>query len=276
MPESPEIRPEIVLAQAGHRPNRTLADSLESSGFSVWTCGSGSDLAVLVSLRPWSMVLVEGPGAMDEIEAVCCRVRAVFAGPLAAFLDHADEETELALLSAGVDDVLARAVSPALLAARLATLLRRAGESGGDEHRTALALRSVGLEVDSRSRAAWRHGRRLGLTDLEFDLLAILVRRAGRPVSREELYRGLCGRPYDGLDRSMDLRVSHLRRKLRDTDPPGLIITVRGVGYQLALPPLESGRPVTQSRQSAVQPLRQGVRSAAHGVPGPESREDEP
>jgi DNA-binding response OmpR family regulator len=93
-----------------------------------------------------------------------------------------------------------------------------------------------GLQVDAGTRAATLDGRDLHLTDAEFDLLQFLAFNAGRLVTREELSRHLRGLPYDGLDRSVDLRVVRLRQKLGDdARRPRFIRSVRGEGYLLLL-----------------------------------------
>ncbi len=92
------------------------------------------------------------------------------------------------------------------------------------------------LRIELVSRSVFRAERELALTTAEFDLLHYLAKHAGRVITREELYRSLRGVEYDGLDRSMDLRISRLRGKLGDdSDDPRRIKTVRGVGYIFAL-----------------------------------------
>jgi len=93
------------------------------------------------------------------------------------------------------------------------------------------------LELDPGSREAWRDRRRLELTAVEFDLLLALVRAAGRVVSRDELSQAALGRSFQALDRSVDMHVSNLRRKLGE-GPGGrpLVKTVRSAGYMLVRP----------------------------------------
>ena len=116
---------------------------------------------------------------------------------------------------------------PRLLLARIHSLLRRL-----DGHRRDGAVLVAGaLRIDPARREAWVGGAPLALTDSEFDLLQLLARHAGEVVSRDALMREIRGLEYDGLDRSIDNRVSRLRRKLPDD---GLRIkTVRGRGYLL-------------------------------------------
>jgi len=91
------------------------------------------------------------------------------------------------------------------------------------------------LVVDTARRIAELHGIELDLTTAEFDLLKLLADHAGKPLSRNEIYQFIHGTRYDGFDRSIDLRISRLRKKMGD-DPlkPQRILSVRGTGYQLS------------------------------------------
>jgi hypothetical protein len=106
-------------------------------------------------------------------------------------------------------------VDPMVLLARVRALLRRAGRGGlASERRADLQLGA--LRISETSREVWLHGRPVTLTTQEFELLSLLARRAGELVSRDEVFRTVRGIDYDGLDRSIDGRVSKLRRKLGD------------------------------------------------------------
>ena len=145
-----------------------------------------------------------------------------------------EEVDEVLGLEAGADDYLAKPVRPRALLARLQTHLRRAAPG---EHATAPVVVG-GLVIDGGQRHVSIGGREVHLTTAEFDLLLLLARHAGRTVSRKDLYLQLEGLKYDGLDRSIDLRISRLRRKLGD-DPlgPSRVKAVRGAGYMLSVEP---------------------------------------
>ncbi len=107
--------------------------------------------------------------------------------------------------------------------------------AAGELRRECLAVN--GLQVDAGMRTATLDGHDLALTDAEFDLLLVLMLHAGRLVTRDELSRHLRGLPYNGRDRSIDLRVVRLRQKLGDdARRPRFIRNVRGEGYLLLLP----------------------------------------
>lgn len=227
--------PAVLILNVGHRPTPLVRAALAEQGFRTWICESPRELRTVLGLRRWSLVLIDLPYPVGRGLARCAEVRDLYRGPLVVLSGHGTEEAQLRILEAGVDEFLDWPLSPLLLGARLRALLRRWGPPAATGEAAAAPLPAGDLVVDPARREVRRAGRRIDLTDLEFDLLHLLARHAGIPLSRETLYRELRGLPYDGRDRSMDLRVSRLRRKLGDDEArPRLILTVRGTGYQLA------------------------------------------
>jgi DNA-binding response OmpR family regulator len=139
-----------------------------------------------------------------------------------------DETDRVVGLELGADDYLAKPFSPRELLARLRAVLRRANP---DLERQRLAVGDVVLEIETRS--VRLNGELVDLTGLEFDLLAALLRRAGQVVPRASLLAQAGRTDVTVNDRTVDVHISHLRKKLGD-DPPRLIRTVRGVGYVLS------------------------------------------
>jgi two-component system response regulator CpxR len=105
-------------------------------------------------------------------------------------------------------------------------VLRRAGASPAPRPES---LDVNGIRIDPASREAWSDGRKVDATSIEFDLLELLIRSAGRIISRNELMASLYQRPASPFDRALDVHISHLRKKLGDRGD--LICTVRGAGY---------------------------------------------
>jgi len=132
----------------------------------------------------------------------------------------------IAGLDAGADDYLPKPFDPEELTARIRAVLRRVGRFTAQGLET---LEVNGLKISPGTREAWSEGRPLELTTIEFDILDLIARSAGRVVSRHELTAAIHQRPALPLDRSLDVHVSHLRKKLGRRGR--LILTVRGVGY---------------------------------------------
>jgi two-component system, OmpR family, response regulator CpxR len=141
-------------------------------------------------------------------------------------------------LEIGADDYLPKPFNPRELVARIRAILRR---SQGSEKSPAAQIPEV-LEVgdvalDPATRTVLRHGQPLDLTSVEFNLLYVLLREAGRVVTREHLVQEVLSRKFSPFDRSIDMHVSKVRKKLGDSDTgPDHIKTVRGVGYIFAHP----------------------------------------
>jgi two-component system response regulator CpxR len=130
-------------------------------------------------------------------------------------------------LNAGADDYLPKPFAPEELLARIRAVLRRSAQKSSVEDRV---VESSGVSLHSRSREVWRGNEHINLTTIEFDILESLMRSAGRIVSRDALAIALYQRQSTPYERTLDVHVSHLRRKL-GSDGPRLIETVRGSGY---------------------------------------------
>ncbi len=209
-----------------------VAEFLRGNGFDV-AIESRGDSAVdrILSDKPDAVILdINLPG--KEGFEVCREVRSEYKGPILILTARGDEVDEVIGLELGADDYMSKPVRPRVLLARLRSHLRKAPTDVEDS-----GVISVGdLSIDSGRRHCEIAGKEIDLTTAEFDLLWNLAKNVGEVVSRESIYMELVGIPYDGIDRSIDLRVSRLRKRLGD-DPanPTRIKSVRGVGYILVL-----------------------------------------
>jgi two-component system response regulator CpxR len=143
-------------------------------------------------------------------------------------------------LEIGADDYLPKPFNPRELVARIRAILRRtqAGEkSAAAEGQIPEVVRVGDIELDPATRVVLQNGKPVELTSVEFNLLHVLLREAGRVVTREHLVDAVLSRKFSPFDRSIDMHVSKVRKKLGDSDlGTDHIKTVRGVGYIFAHP----------------------------------------
>jgi DNA-binding response OmpR family regulator len=182
------------------------------------------------------------PG-LDGFE-VLRRLRRTSPVPVLMLTALGDESDRIVGLELGADDYLPKTFSTRELLARLRAVTRRSSLAKAAAGQAAAApeaeISVSDLRVDVEARSATRAGTPLALTPLEFDLLASLARAAGRVLSRDQLLDEISGRDYEVFDRSIDVHISALRRKLGD-DPrnPRYIRTVRSAGYLMMRQPGE-------------------------------------
>jgi DNA-binding response OmpR family regulator len=200
-----------------------LVRALAREGHEVEHVDRGEAALDRLDLEPVDLVVLDvGLPDLDGVE-VCRRARA--AHPRLAILmltARSSELDEVLGLDAGADDYVTKPFSLSVLSARVRVLLRRRG-SGEAE------LEVAGVKVDPGARRAWRDGRELELAPKEFDLLALLVARAGEAVPRDEIMTSVWDENWFGPTKTLDTHVGWLRRKLGD---PPLLTTVRGVGFR--------------------------------------------
>jgi DNA-binding response OmpR family regulator len=184
-----------------------------------------------VSTRPDVVVLDLGLPDMDGT-AMLRMLRGVSEVPVVVATARDDEAEIVAVLDAGADDYVVKPFGVAQLDARIRAVLRRGADDQKDPTVTV-----GGLRVDPRSRQASLDGAALELTPREFDLLHHLAARAGEVVSKRELLTEVWQLPYGGADKTVDVHLSWLRRKLGETaQQPKYLHAVRGVGVRLAAP----------------------------------------
>jgi DNA-binding response OmpR family regulator len=166
---------------------------------------------------------------LDGIE-VCRQIRRDSAVPIMMLTARVEETDMLIGLEIGADDYITKPFSPREVIARARALLRRAGGMLGTHSRMVQAGPVV-LDLERRNVQA--NGRAIELTPTEFELLAVLIRNAGRPLSRAQLLDAVQGDTYEGYERTIDVHIKNLRRKI-EPDPlhPACILTVFGVGYK--------------------------------------------
>ncbi len=218
-----------------------VKEYLQPLGYEVSAVHNGPEGAERAAEEGWAAVILDVmlPG-MDGFD-VLREIRKKSDVPVLMLTARGEEADRIVGLELGADDYLPKTFSTRELLARLRAVTRRARRAGEEEDEDEAAEIVVGaLRLQPAARTAALGDQPLNLTALEFDLLACLARSAGRVKSREQMVEAVAGRDYDVFDRSVDVHVSSLRRKLGD-DPrnPRFIRTVRAVGYMLINPDFE-------------------------------------
>ncbi len=199
---------------------------LRREGFRVLLASDGQKgLELWRHEDPWIVVLDVGlPGPLDGYD-VCREIRGRSAVPVLFLTARADEVDRILGLELGADDYLVKPFSPRELVARVRAVLRRTREGPAPQD-----VVTVGdFEVDVRRREVRRAGEVVGLTTREFDLLAFLAANDGLALSRQQLLDGVWGADWYGDERTVDVHVAQLRKKLGPELP---LATVWGVGYR--------------------------------------------
>jgi DNA-binding response OmpR family regulator len=224
----------VLLVEDDPHIRAGLIRALSERGHAVSSAPTGAQaLQLVMSEHPDLVVLDLGLPDLDGRE-VLAMLRAVDDVPVIVATARDAGPEIVTVLEAGADDYLVKPFSGAQLHARIGAVLRRAGV-GTDEDQSVTV---GGLRIDPRSREAVLDGTQLELTPREFDLLYYLAARPGQVVSKRELSTQVWQAPYGGADKTVDVHLSWLRRKLGETaQAPRFLHTVRGVGVKLSPPP---------------------------------------
>jgi len=218
----------IVEDEASYR--EALSYMLAKEGFDVLTAADGDQGLALFDRHGADIVLLDlmMPG-LPGIE-VCRRLRQRSGVPIIMVTARDDEVDKVVGLELGADDYVTKPFSHRELAARIRAVLRRGadGEPAGD------LLEASGVRMDVEAHAVTVDGRPVKLALKEFELLEILLRNAGRVLTRGQLIDRVWGADYVGDTKTLDVHVKRLRAKIEhDTGNPVRLLTVRGLGYKL-------------------------------------------
>ena len=211
-----------------------VAEYLQPEGFQVEAVYNGEQGLEKALLGEHRLVVLDVmlPG-INGFE-VLRRIRQTSKMPVLLLTARGEDVDRIVGLEIGADDYLPKPFNPRELVARIRAVLRRSNPADKDSQEV---LRVGEIVLDPGSRTAHQNGKELELTSVEFNLLEVLLREAGNVVSRDRLVDVVLGRKFSPFDRSIDMHVSKVRRKLGDSDGGGdHIKTVRGVGYILTRP----------------------------------------
>ncbi|WP_148204687.1 response regulator transcription factor [Acidothermus cellulolyticus] len=224
--------PRLLLIEDDPAIRTTLTRSLTEKGHAVASAPSAmTGLQAVVAEAPDLVVLDLGLPDLDG-GTLIQMVRAVSKVPIIVATARDDEREMVRILDAGADDYVVKPFASDHLEARIRAVLRRTAADGAMP-----PLVVGGLRIDRRSREATLDGRPLDLTRKEFDLLAYLAEHAGEVVTKRAILAEVWQQAYGGADKTVDVHLSWLRRKLGETAlEPRYLVSIRGVGVKLVDP----------------------------------------
>src|SRR5258708_14620037 len=211
-----------------------VQEYLTAEGFSLKAVNDGEQGLQQALTNDYSLVVVDVMVAGINGFEVLRRIRSVSKIPVLLLTARGEDVDRIVGLEIGADDYLPKPFNPRELVARIRAILRRTKRvTAADEAPEVLSVGDVELDPPTPSVLRARHP--LDLTSVEFNLLEVLLREPGRVVTRERLVNAVLSRKFMPFDRSIDMHVSKVRRKLGDSEEDGdHIKTIRGVGYMFA------------------------------------------
>ena len=224
-------RNRILIADDDEELAQLLRDFLTREGFDVEIAHNADDALAAARAQPFDAlvldVMMPGRSGLDALR----ELRRESPLPVLMLTALGEDIDRILGLELGADDYIPKPCNPRELAARLRAVLRRVRGEGND---ALTDLRNGPIWLRAASRSVSVDGHALTLTATEFDLLVLLLREAGRVVSKERISQSVLGRPLGPFDRSIDVHVSNLRRKLGDApDGDSPITTIHRSGYLL-------------------------------------------
>jgi DNA-binding response OmpR family regulator len=216
----------VLLVEDDDRVVAALVPALQRAHLQVRRVATAAD--AYAAHADVDLVLLDMGLPDQDGLAVCRQIRETSGVPIIAVTARREEASLVSALRAGVDDYVVKPYSLAVLMARIEAVMRRV-----DRTPVALVSELGGLRLDHGSKEAFLGDRLLPLARKEFELLSMLVQARGEPVTREVLMEGIWDTSWVGASRTLDVHVSSLRGKL---GRQGLVQTVRGVGYRIAVP----------------------------------------
>jgi len=244
MPGHPESstnsRTPLLIVDDDRNLCRLLRDYLEPLGYELTAAYTGPEGLEAALQGTFSAVILDvmlpGMNGFDLLR----RLREKSRVPVLMLTGRGEEADRIVGLEMGADDYLPKTFSTRELLARLRAVMRRSSMASVQTEDRRPAIVVGDLHVDAEARAAALGDQPLQLTAVEFDLLLSLAKAAGRVRTREQLLNEVADRNFDVFDRSIDVHISSLRRKLGDdSKSPRYIVTVRSAGYMLRKPGME-------------------------------------
>ncbi|MEM0515993.1 response regulator [Pseudoalteromonas sp. YIC-827] len=218
----------ILLVEDDLALQELTRDYLQQNNLDVAVLSRGDEVMDYVQKHQVDLMILDVMLPGKDGFAVCREVRDKYSFPILMLTAKGEDFDQVIGLELGADDYVIKPAEPRVLLARITALLRRTQE----QDKVVQSVSFGELKIDKNSRIVTLKGDEITLTSHEFELLWLLASNAGEVLSREYVHEQMIGRQYDGLDRTVDVRISRLRKKLGDnSDKPYKIKTVWGQGY---------------------------------------------
>lgn len=231
-----QVKKSILVIDDDQKLCELLAEYLANEGFTIDLAHDSREGIVKFPGRKYSLIILDVmlPGGQNGF-SVLQKIRSKTDTPVLMLTARGEDVDRIIGLEMGADDYLSKPFNPRELLARIRAILRRVNKS---KHETSLTTDSkykIGdVELNCSARTVFKAGKIIEMTAVEFNILDILMRHAGELVTREQLAREVLGRSLSPYDRSVDVHVSRLRKKLNADSLTEHIKSVRGSGYVYA------------------------------------------
>ncbi|AIY65159.1 response regulator [Pseudoalteromonas piratica] len=224
-----DVAKKILLVEDDTSLAQWVSEYLVEQGFEVVLCQRGDEAVQAVKKHNPDLVLLDLMLPGKDGMSVCRDLRVFFHQPIIMMTAKGDEIDEVLGLEVGASDYVIKPVRPRVLLARINAVLREK-QGNSDTNTDEISIGS--LQIDTLSRDVFMNKEKLALSNAEYSLLFFLASNADQILDRDSVFLATKGREYDGLDRSVDVLISALRKKIGD-DPqsPNKIKTIWGKGY---------------------------------------------
>lgn len=221
------VKKQILVVEDDASLAEWISDYLLEHGYGITVASQGDYALEMIAEEMPDLVLLDVMIPVKNGFDVCKEARGFYSGPILFMTACSEDGDEIQGLEVGADDYLTKPIRPQVLLARIKALLRRA-----NDEETKLQLVFGSLVLNATAKSVSINQKPVNLNANEFDVLWLLALKVGTIVSRIDLIYQLRGIEYDGLDRSIDIRISRLRHKLKEApNQPYKVRTIRGKGY---------------------------------------------
>ena len=222
----------ILLVEDDQRLAELIRDYLQQQGFEVLIEGRGDSAPGRILRENPDLLILDLMLPGKDGLSICQQIRSEYLGPILILTAREDDMDQVAGLELGADDYVKKPIEPRVLLARIRALFRRMEKSADQPPLPKNDLLFGSLRICFSSRVVSLDNQAVDLTTTEFDLLVLLAGNAGTILDRERIFSLMRGTDYDGLDRSIDIAISRLRKKLEvDPTEPKRIKTIWRQGY---------------------------------------------